>query len=144
MCYINPLGVSETSTTHDDEAVSDTSIHMRGLYSILLPKFTSLMTCIGWNSSVGMETRVRAGWPRNRGSDSRQGKEFFSSLQYPDRLWNRANLYNRYRGQFPSKAAGGVKLITHFHLVLRLRTRRAIPPVPHRSSWGGAKSMGTI
>jgi len=44
------------------------------------------------------------------------------------------------RRLFPTgvKAAGGVKLTTHLHLVPRLRMRGYIHPLPHTSSWGGA------
>jgi len=37
-----------------------------------------------------------------------------------------------------------VKLTTHFHLVLKLRTGGAIHPLPHTSSWRRAElSTGT-
>jgi len=42
-------------------------------------------------------------------------------------------------GSFPGdKAAGVVKLTSHFHLVPRLRMRGYIPPFPNMPSWRGA------
>jgi hypothetical protein len=37
-----------------------------------------------------------------------------------------------------SKAAGGVKLTTHLHLMPRLKMFSSITPYPHASSWRGA------
>jgi len=65
-------------------------------------------------------TRLRAGRPR---LDSRQGHRTRP-------LWGpRTLLCIAYRGY----SGRGVKLTTHFHLVSRLRMRRATPPFPHTS-----------
>jgi hypothetical protein len=40
---------------------------------------------------------------------------------------------------FPREQSGRVlKLIAHFHVVLRLRIHGGIPPLPHRFAWCGA------
>jgi len=44
------------------------------------------------------------------------------------------------RDSFPrGKAAGGVKLTTHLHLVSKSRILGAIPPLPNTPSWRGAQ-----
>jgi hypothetical protein len=68
------------------------------------------------DSSVAIMTNY---WLDSRGSVPGRGKRFF----IPDRLWNPpAFLYNGHQWLFPGyKAAWGVKLTTHLHLVPRLR-----------------------
>jgi len=51
---------------------------------------------------------------------------FYTLPPSPDRLW----------GPW-GKAAGSVKLTTHLRLVPPLRTRGAMPPLPHTSSRRG-------
>jgi hypothetical protein len=42
-------------------------------------------------------------------------------------------------------SVGGAKLTTHLYLMLRLRMRGAIPPIPPTSSWRGAQlSIGYV
>jgi hypothetical protein len=55
------------------------------------------------------------------GSDSGQGQEMLSSLQCPDH---------------------NVKLNTHIHLVPRLKTHGAVPPLLHISWYGALLSTG--
>jgi hypothetical protein len=62
---------------------------------------------------------------------------FFSSPRRPDRLWFPSSLLpSGYQGIFSRGELSGrsVKMATHLHLVPRLRTRGAIPPLPHTSS----------
>jgi len=85
-------------------------------------------------SSVGIETRLRAGRP---GLNSRHGMwwDFISSVARPDRLWGPPSLL----GLFPWGGNGrGVKLTTHLHVMPRLGMRGAMPPLPNTSSWRGA------
>jgi hypothetical protein len=83
-------------------------------------------------SSVSIETRLRVG---RQGFNSRKGQRwdfFFSSPQRPDLLWGPpiipSNGYWRTL-YLESKAARGVKLTTHLHLVPRLSICGAIPPL---------------
>jgi hypothetical protein len=87
-----------------------------------------------WTSQC-IVTRLRSG---QSGFDSWQGKEFFSSPPSLDLL-----LWDRTRAFYPMGTLGGwesvqrpgVKLITHFHLLPRVRIRGAIPPFPYTFSW---------
>jgi hypothetical protein len=58
---------------------------------------------------------------------------FFSSPpQHPDQLWGLPSLLsNGYGGALPQRSSGwGMKLTAHLHLAPRLRTCRAILPLP--------------
>jgi len=65
-------------------------------------------------------------------SQEGRGMDRFSSSQRPDRLWGPCSYqftgYSRLspRGQ----SCWGAKLITHFHLVLKFKTRGAISSLP--------------
>jgi len=86
----------------------------------------------GADIAVIIVTRLHAG---RLGFDSRLGKKRFFSI--------RCNVQSG-SGSFPpsptqwtpgSLSPGGVKLITHLHLALRLRMCDILPPLPHTSSW---------
>jgi hypothetical protein len=68
------------------------------------------------------------------------GASIFTSPCRPDRLWGSPNFpSNGHRGLFPRGYSGrGVKLTTHFQLVLRSRNRGFIHPLPHTPSWRSA------
>jgi hypothetical protein len=61
-------------------------------------------------------------------------------------LWPNQFLSNEYRGLLLRRHSGrGVKLTTNHHLMPRLRTRGAVPPLPHKSSLRDAQlSKGYI
>jgi len=75
----------------------------------------------------------------NRDSIAGSVRKFLSLPPRPDWLWGPISLLsNGYLGFFPlSKAAGGVKLATHLHLVPGLMLGDA-PPLPNTSSLHGA------
>jgi hypothetical protein len=70
----------------------------------------------------------------DRGWIPGRGRDFYSSLQCPDRLWSTHRFLYSGCGGWSGR---GVKLITHLHLVSRLRIPGFIPPLPHTSSWSG-------
>jgi hypothetical protein len=55
--------------------------------SIQIPKDSSFLIILTWDSSVCIVSVLWDGRPRNRGSFSGGGERFFSSPQSPDRLW---------------------------------------------------------
>jgi len=67
-------------------------------------------------------------------------KEYRKSASHPDRIWGPPSLLSDgYRGLFLRWLSGqGMKLTTHFHLVLISRMRGVIPPLPNTSSSSGA------
>jgi hypothetical protein len=72
---------------------------------------------------VAQQSSVRVGkfgWPGDE-SWQGQGREFFSSPPHPGCLWYPPSL------PYPM----GMKLTSHLHLALRLRTHGAIPPLPY-------------
>jgi hypothetical protein len=73
--------------------------------------------------------------------------EFFSSPSRPDQIWGPPSLLCT-SCPFPAgKAAGGANLTTHFHLVPRLRMRRAMPLLPNTPVWHGhqlGKAQGQL
>jgi hypothetical protein len=73
----------------------------------------------------------------NRGSNSGRGKRFFSSPKQPDcSLGPPSLVFKGYRGLFPQDLSGqGVKLITYFLSVLRLRISGGVSPFFHMPSW---------
>jgi hypothetical protein len=87
-----------------------------------------------WNhdSSVGIATRLWAGWSDDQGSIPGGGWEFFSSTPWPERFWVPLSLLsNGYRGLFPWGQSGwDVMPTTHLNLVPRSRMRGSIPPLP--------------
>jgi hypothetical protein len=105
-----------------------------------LLKYAFMARCsakIIFGSSVSTVTRLRVERP---GFNSRQEQGSFQfSPPHPDRLWG------PHRFSYPvvpEALSRGVKgqgreLTTHFHLVLRLRMRGAIPPLHNMSSWHG-------
>jgi hypothetical protein len=79
-------------------------------------------------------------WAGPLGFNSWQGKGFFfSSWLHPDLFWGLLSLLSSGCQQlFPwGVKQPVVKLSTHLHPLPRLRTRWAIPPRPHMSSWYG-------
>jgi hypothetical protein len=70
------------------------------------------------------------------GSNPGRGKVFISSPKRPNRLWGRSSRCTRvsFRG---GESGKGVKLATHFHLVLSLGMSGDIPLFPHIPSWCG-------
>jgi hypothetical protein len=84
----------------------------------------------------GIATRLRIG--RSRGSILGTGKRlclgFYGIVppsNRPDRRWGpHSILFSWYRGSFLGYSGRGVRLITHSHLVPRLRMSRAIPLLP--------------
>jgi hypothetical protein len=70
---------------------------------------------------MGCDTGIR--FPQRRG--------FSSSLPHADRIRSPSSfLSSGYRELFRWKKSRDMKLTTHLHLVLELRTRGAIPPLP--------------
>jgi hypothetical protein len=67
--------------------------------------------------------------PRNFVSITGRDNRLFSSPQRPAHA-----LCDLYWRTYLAGKRPNVKLITHFHLVPRLRMSRAIPPLPHASS----------
>jgi len=70
-----------------------------------------------------------------RGSIPERGKRLISSLKRPDWYWGPLSLiFNVQRRQFPWEQGGrGIKLITHFAVLPKLRMHGAIPlllPIP--------------
>jgi len=63
----------------------------------------------------------------------------FLGPNLPDGFWGQTSfLSNGYRGLLPRLQSGrGVMLMTHLHLAPRTRTRAAISPLHHTSSWSG-------
>jgi len=80
------------------------------------------------------------------GSSPGRGWEFFSSPPRPYRVWGPTSLLSGgYQELFPGdKAAGGVKLTTHLHLVQRLRMRGAMSLLPQYffMAWCLVKAQG--
>jgi len=67
------------------------------------------------------------------------GRDLFSSPPCPDWLWYHPDSYPvGTRGSFPRVKLPGHEADTDFNLVLRIRMCRAIPLLPHTSSWCGA------
>jgi hypothetical protein len=76
------------------------------------------------DSSGGIETSLRAGWPRNRGLFSSTSK---IPPKHLDRFWGLSSEYRWWSDK-------GVNLTIHFQPALRFRKHRAMLPFPHASS----------
>jgi hypothetical protein len=99
----------------------------------------SVILCIKLNrgsrdSSGFMVTNLRAGRSTNRGSTACRDL-FISSPKCPYRLWVLPSHQYCTGGAFPgNKANESIKLITHLHVMPKLRMCGAIPPIPYMPS----------
>jgi hypothetical protein len=107
---------------------------------ILLPTYPSLFVrrlppTDNRDSSLGIETRLRAGRPRRLSSISGRDKRFFSSPQHPDELWGPPSLlFNGYQGVMQQAREAE-------HLPpsgAEVKNGGAIYILPDISSWRGA------
>jgi hypothetical protein len=80
------------------------------------------------DSSISIVTGLRV---RRPGFDFREGQIFLSSSPRPDRLWGPPSFYSVGTGELSPRVKGrSMKVITHLHLIHRLRLCGAIPPLP--------------
>jgi hypothetical protein len=96
------------------------------------------------DSSVGVETRLRAGRPRSRGSIPVRGKLFFFvSPQLPDRLWCAFCTTGTLACFLEGKAAGAWSWPTHFYVVPMSRMVETYLHSPTRLHGVMRDSLGT-
>jgi hypothetical protein len=116
--------------TRIQNIVSESTIN-----NTMLWYFNISMKCMRrCDSSVDIETMLRAGRPTNLGSIPGTSKTFFSSPKHPDRLWGPPDLLSSgYRWVYPRGWSGpDVKLRANLHLLARSGMRGVIPSLPHR------------
>jgi len=88
-----------------------------------------IRVCECCDSSVGIVTRIGAGWRRNRGSIAGRGKKLFCLRRHPNRLWDLHSLL----------AAGALKRQTDrqttHRLASKLRMSGSVTLSRHTYSW---------